>query len=55
MMRIGAAHRELQRFPGEIFFAPGYSLVLRSLWFNRFSSSILSAGAHLWCKARNGL
>ena len=54
-MRIGAAHRELSRSRGEIFLAPGYSLVPRTLWLRRFSSSPLPAGAHLWYKARDGL
>ena len=54
-MRIGAAHRELSRARGEIFLAPGYSLVPRTLWLRRFSSSALPAGAHLWYKARDGL
>ena len=54
-VRIGAAHRELSRSRGEIFLAPGYSLVPRTLWLHRFSSSPLPAGAHLWYKARDGL
>ena len=53
-MRIGAAHRELSRSRGEVFPAPGYSLVPRNPWLSRFSSSTLPAGAHLWYKARNG-
>ena len=54
-MRIGAANRELSRSRGEIFLAPGCSLVPRTLWLSGFSSSTLPAGAHLWYKARNGL
>ena len=46
-MRIGAAHRELSRSRAEIFFAPRYSLVPRTLWLHRFSSSTLPGGAHL--------
>ena len=54
-MRIGAAHREITRARGEIFLAPGYSLVPRTLWLRRFSSTTLPTGAHPWYKARNGL
>ena len=54
-MRIGAAHRELARTRGEVFLAPGYSLVPRTLWLQRFSSTTLPAGANLWYKARDGL
>ena len=54
-MRIGAAHRELSRSRGEIFLAPGYSLVQCTLWLHLFSSSPLPAGAHLWYKPRDGL
>ena len=35
-MRIVAARRELSRSRGEIFIAPGYSLVSRALWLRRF-------------------
>ena len=54
-MRIGAAHRELAWTRGEIFLAPGYSLVPHTLWLQRFSSTTPPAGAHLWYKARDGL
>ena len=53
-MRVGAAHRELGT-RGEIFLAPEYSLVPRTLWLQRFSSTTLPAGAHPWYKAREGL
>ena len=39
-MRIGAAHRELSRSQGQIFLAPGYSLVSRDLWLRNFSATI---------------
>ena len=54
-MRIGAAHRELSRCQGRLFPAPGYTLVPRDLWLRSFSNSTLPSGAHVWCKARNGL
>ena len=54
-MRIGGAHRELARTPSELFLAPGYSLYPRILWLRRFSSTTLSAGAHIRYKARDGL
>ena len=54
-MRIGAARRELSRSRGEIFLAPGYSLVPPTLWLQHFSFSPLPSGAHIWYKARNGL
>ena len=54
-MRIGAAHRELSRSQGQIFLAPGYSLVSRDLWLRNFSSTTLPSGAHVWYKARDGL
>ena len=54
-MRIGATHRELSRSRRDIFLASRYSLVARVLWLSHFSSSTLPAGAHLWCKALNGL
>ena len=54
-MPIGALHRKLERSRGELFFAPGYSLVPRTLWLQRFSSTTPPAGVHLWYKAPNGL
>ena len=54
-MRIEAAYRELSRSRGEIFLAPGNSLVPCPLWLHRFSFLTLPAGAHLRCKACDGL
>ena len=54
-MRIGAAHRELSRSQGQIFLAPGYSLVSRDLWLCYFCTTTLPSGAHIWYKARDGL
>ena len=54
-MRIGAAHRELSRSQGQIFLAPGYSLVSRDLWLRYFCTTTLPSGAHIWYKARDGL
>ena len=54
-MRIGAAHRELSRSQGQIFLAPGYSLVSRDFWLRNFSTTTLPSGAHIWYKARDGL
>ncbi len=54
-MRIGAAHRELSRSQGQVFLAPGYTLVPRDLWLRNFSTTILPSGAHVWYKARDGL
>ena len=54
-MSILAAHRELSRSRGEVVLASGYSLVPRTLWLHRFSSSTLPAGEDLWYKARHGL
>ena len=50
-----AANRKLARTLGEIFPAPGFSLVPRTLWLGRFSFTILPEGAHLWYKVRNDL
>ena len=52
-MRIGAAHRELPHSQVEYFVTPGYTLVPRTLWLRRFSSSALLTGAFLWHKARD--
>ena len=54
-MRIGAAHRELSRSQGQLFLAPGYTLVPRDLWLRNFRNSTLPSGAHVWYKARDGL
>ena len=54
-MRIGAAHREPSRSQGQLFLAPGLSLVSRDLWLRNFSTTILPSGAHIWYKARDGL
>ena len=53
-MRTGATQRELSRSQGQIFLAPGYTLVPRDVWFRTFSSTVLLPGAYLWYKARNG-
>ena len=54
-MRIGAAHRELSRSQGQLFLAPGYTLVPRDICLRNFSNSTLPSGAHVWCKARDSL
>ena len=54
-MRIGAAHRELSQSQGQLFLAPGYTLVPRDLWLRNFRNSTLPSGAHVWYKARDGL
>ena len=54
-MRIGTAHHELARNLGDFFLTPGCSLVPRTFYLQRFSSTTLPAGAHLWYKARDGL
>ena len=54
-MRMGATHRELARSRGQIFLAPGYALVSRSLCLRNFSTTPLLSGAHIWYKARVGL
>ena len=46
-MRIGAAHRELSRSQGQLFLAPGYTLVPRDLWLRSLSNSTLPSGAHI--------
>ena len=51
-MPIGAAHRELSRSLGQIFVAPGHSLVSRDLWLRNVSTTTLPSGAH---KVRDGL
>ena len=51
-MRIGAAHRELSRSQGQLFLAPGYTLIPRDLWLRNFRNSTLPSGAHIWYKAQ---
>ena len=52
-MRVGAAQRELSRDQGVRFLSPGYNLVTHQNWTRRFSSAILTVGAHFWYKARD--
>ena len=40
-MRIGAAQRELSRYNGERFIAPGYACVPRAVWLSRDHGKML--------------
>ena len=54
-MRIGAAQRKLSRNHGERFWVPGYACVPRAEWLRRYRDTVLSKGAHFWCKGDDGL
>ena len=54
-MRIGAAQRELSRNNGEGSLAPGCACVPRAEWLRRYRDTVLSKGAHFWCKGDDGL
>ena len=54
-MCISSAHLELSRSQGQLFLAPGYTLVTLDLWLRNFSNSTLPFGKHVWHKARDGL
>ena len=52
---ISAAHRGLSRSHGQIFLAPGYSLVSHDICLRNFSTTTLPSETHVWCKARDGI
>ena len=54
-MRIGAAQRELSRYNGERFLAPGYACVPRADWLRRYHDTVLPEGAHYWYNGDDGL